>query len=126
MEEQARAAATRRRVETVREQATREERTVRQISADGRVRRAQYDETTTAASDTAYNVDQLQREYAGIYYLIKRGDAALQQGLHSEAKQNYGNALDRLLKLKETAPTWQSEIVNYRIDYCRERMRSAQ
>lgn len=125
-EEQARAAAIRRRVETVREQATREERTVRQISADGRVRRAQYDVTTTAASDTAYNVDQLQREYAGIYYLIKRGDAALQQGLHSEAKQNYGNALDRLLKLKETAPTWQSEIVNYRIDYCRERMRSAQ
>lgn len=126
MEEQARAAVTRRRVEAVREQAAREERTVRQISPDGRVRRAQYDAPTAAASDTSYNVDELQRDYAGIYYLIKRGDAALQQGLHSEAKQNYGNALDRLLKLKERAPTWQADIVNYRIDYCRERMRSAQ
>jgi len=126
MEEQMRAAATRRRVEAVREQAARDERSVRQISPDGRVRRAQYDAPTAAASDTSYNVDALRRDYAGIYYLIKRGDAALQQGLHAEAKQNYGNALDRLLKLKETAPTWQADIVNYRIDYCRERMRSAQ
>jgi len=126
IEEQSRAAATRRRVDTVREQGGRDERTVRQISPDGRVRRAQYDEPTAKAGESEFNVDALQREYAGIYYLIKRGDAAMQQGLDLEAKQNYGNALDRLLKLKETAPTWQADIVNYRIDYCRERMRSVQ
>lgn len=125
-EEQTRAALTRRRVETIREQAGRQEVNLRQITPDGRVRRAQYDEPTTAAAETPYNDEQLQREYAGIYYLIKRGDAAFQQGLASEAKQHYGNALDRLLKLKATAPTWQSDIVNYRIDYCRERLRSVQ
>ncbi|MCX7846556.1 MAG: hypothetical protein N2595_00770, partial [bacterium] len=125
-EEQSRAAATRRRVEAIREQADRDELTTRQFSTEGRVRRAQYDQPTTEASQTPFNNEQLQREYAGIYYLIKRGDAALQQGLHTEAKQHYGNALDRLLKIKEKAPTWQSDIVNYRIDYCRERLRSVQ
>jgi hypothetical protein len=72
---------------------------------------------------TEYNIDILKREYAGIFYIIQQGDAARQRGMFDTAKQRYGTALDRLLELKKKAPTWESDIINYRIKYCRDFMR---
>ena len=90
------------------------------------MRRAQYKDTAEPTAGSAYSNEDLKREYAPIYFLIQRGDEMMQRGLMSEAKREYGKALDRLLKLKQKAPTWQSDIINYRIDYCREHMKSVQ
>jgi len=91
-------------------------------SAAGRVRRAREHDTTAKATSGTEAEDELKREYATIYYLVLNGDNKMQQGLTTEAKDDYGKALDRLLKLRQKAPTWNSDIVSYRIDYCRERM----
>ena len=122
----ARAAEAKRSLDAARGTQETDDGTAAQIATDSRVRRAQYKDTAEPTAGSAYSNEDLKREYAPIYFLIQRGDEMMQRGLMSEAKREYGKALDRLLKLKQKAPTWQSDIINYRIDYCREHMKSVQ
>jgi len=123
--EQEHAADVRQNIEVARQQTGEGKATVRRLDVDGRVRRAQLDDEPQATStNTNYNTDALMREYAGTYYLFMRGDALMEQGSPSEAKKYYSDALDRLLALKEKAPDWQSEIVDFRIDHCRKQLRT--
>jgi hypothetical protein len=123
--EQARAADIRQRIEAARQDTDEGKATMRRLDIDGRVRRAKLDDVAhTTVTNTTYNTDALTREFAGSYYLFKRGDALMEQGLASEAKRYYSDALDRLLVLKEKAPDWQPDIVDYRIDHCRKQLRA--
>jgi len=125
VDEQERAANVRQNIEVARQQTDDGKATVRRLDVDGRVRRAKLDdETQTISTNTTYNTDALMREYAGMYYLFMRGDALMEEGSPSEAKKYYSDALDRLLALKEKAPDWQSEIVDFRIDHCRKQLRT--
>ena len=128
VEEQTQAAATRQQVEAARLHADEGRAALRQLSVDGRVRRATLDESVkTSQTSTVYNTDALQREYAGIYGLIMRGDLLMEEGVASEAKKFYSEALTRLLALREKAPDWQNtDIVDMRIEYCRTQLRSVQ
>jgi hypothetical protein len=125
--ERQRAAAARVRAETARpETPTSSGWTTRPLPADESVRRARVGEEAQERRGTAYDTDTLQREYSAVYYLIQRGDAAMQQGIYSRAKQHYSDALEKLEEIKKKAPTWESDVVNFRIDYCRKQMRSVQ
>ncbi len=86
----------------------------------GSVRRAK-----VAKSSDESKSDALQREYAAIYYQIQSGDASLQRGIVNDAKKYYGKALDGLLEIKRKAPDWETDIINYRIEYCRNKLRNA-
>ncbi|MCX7003630.1 MAG: outer membrane protein assembly factor BamD [bacterium] len=125
VDEQAHAADVYQNIGVARQQTDEGKATVRRLDVDGRVRRAKLDdENQTISTNTTYNTDALMREYAGMYYLFMRGDALMEQGSPSEAKKYYSDALDRLLALKEKAPDWQSEIVDFRIDHCRKQLRT--
>lgn len=123
--EQQRAAETRARVESRRtsSDSTWERR---QIPGSEPVHRAAHVEGSERVRETEYNTDALRSEYAAIYYEIQRGDTAYAQGLVPASKRHYGEALERLLDLRERAPGWQSDIVNFRIEYCRARLRSTE
>ncbi len=125
LREQQRAALTRENAEEMRtdEGSTWETRSVPGVD---RVRRATFNEESEEYRTSQYNTDALRSEYAGIYYEIQRGDTSLAQGLTTKSKQHYDNALKQLLSLKKRAPDWQSDIVNFRIDYCRTRLRSTE
>jgi outer membrane protein assembly factor BamD len=125
--EQERAAAARMRAETARpEPSTGAGWTTRPMPADNTVRRARVDEEGLERRGTTFDTDSLQREYSAIYYLIQRGDAAMQQGIYTRAKEHYSDALEKLQEIKQKAPNWESDVVNFRIDYCRKQMRSVQ
>lgn len=97
----------------------------RVIPSPGTVRRAEMDEKA-AAQQSAVDEDTLRKEFASAYYSVQRGDAARQQGLQNIAKEHYGAALDRLLALQKKAPGWETDVVSFRIDYCRRLLRSAE
>jgi Flp pilus assembly protein TadD len=61
-------------------------------------------------------------QYIAIYYLIQQGDAALTAGNNSEAGARYNDALTALQQLKRGNPTWQENVVNYRINYLAKRI----
>jgi hypothetical protein len=61
-------------------------------------------------------------EYAAIYSVMRAGDAALDAGSLGVAKDYYTQALQRLRLLRQTHPRWNTDILDFRMDYCRERL----
>ncbi len=127
LKEQQRAREARQKMEALRgSQETEDSWEKRTIPNQGKVRRAQYDKDTREKAATEYNIDALKQEYARVYYVIQEGDAAREAGMYNSAKQKYGKALDDLIAIKKKAPTWESEIINYRINYCRDFLRQVE
>lgn len=62
----------------------------------------------------------LRREYADIYQRIRRGDLAVEQHDFPFASNCYQVSLTRLLRLQEHNPTWETNLVAFRIAYCRQ------
>jgi len=122
IQEQERAAKVRQMVEALKkkDEDNKSEMQIRKLSGMGSVRRAK-----VAKSSDESKSDALQREYAAIYYQIQSGDASLQRGIVNDAKKYYGKALDGLLEIKRKAPDWETDIINYRIEYCRNKLRNA-
>jgi len=56
-------------------------------------------------------------EYLSIYYLIQQGDNAADAGNKPEAAARYNDAQTNLLRLQKAYPTWQNNIVQYRLKY---------
>ncbi len=93
---------------------------IRKITGAGNVKRAQYDDVYESDEVTT---DMLRRDYRIAYNFIQRGDATRQKGLHLKAKVSYEKALEKLVDIQRKSSTWESEIVNYRINYCRDKLR---
>ena len=56
-------------------------------------------------------------EYLSIYYLIQQGDNAASAGNKVEAAKCYTDAQTGLQRLKTAYPTWQNNVVEYRLKY---------
>jgi Flp pilus assembly protein TadD len=56
-------------------------------------------------------------EYLSIYYLIQQGDTAAGNGQKPEAAARYGEAQTNLMRLRMVYPTWQTNVVDYRLKY---------
>lgn len=61
-------------------------------------------------------------QYIAIFYLIQQGDAALAAGNNSEAGARYNDALTALQQLKRVYPTWQENVVKFRMNYLAKRI----
>ena len=116
-EEQKRAERLERMVKYIKKRDEKEKIKTRKLSGVGSVRRATVKDTGQKSEAEA-----LQSQYVTIYYSIQSGDAAMQRGILSDAKRFYGKALDGLLEIKSKAPEWKSDIVNWRISDCREKL----
>lgn len=66
----------------------------------------------------------LGHEYAAIYSVIRAGDAALDAGSLGVARDHYTQALQRLQLLRQTHPQWNTDILDFRTGYCRERLQA--
>ena len=117
VEEQKRAERLERMVKYIKKRDEKEKIKTRKLSGVGSVRRA-----TVKDSGKKSEAETLQNQYVTIYYSIQSGDAAMQRGILSDAKRFYGKALDGLLDIKSKAPEWKSDIVNWRINDCREKL----
>jgi Flp pilus assembly protein TadD len=56
-------------------------------------------------------------EYLSIYYLIQQGDAAADNNQKPEAAALYGEAQTNLLRMRAVYPSWQTNVVEYRLKY---------
>jgi len=117
VEEQKRAERLERMVKYIKKRDGKEKIKTRKLSGVGNVRRA-----SVKDSGKKSEAEVLQSQYVTIYYLIQSGDAAMQRRILSDAKRFYGKALDGLLDIKSKAPEWKSDIVNWRISDCREKL----
>ena len=61
-------------------------------------------------------------QYIAIYYLIQQGDTAQADGKNADAAARYTDAREALLKLQHTYPTWQVNVVNFRLNYLAKRL----
>ena len=61
-------------------------------------------------------------QYIAIYYLIQQGDAAQTEGKNAEAAARYADAQDALQKLQRAYPTWQTNVVSFRLGYLAKRL----
>ena len=61
-------------------------------------------------------------QYIAIYYLIQQGDTAQAEGKATEATARYSDALDALQKLQRAYPTWQTNVVSFRLNYLAKRL----
>jgi tetratricopeptide (TPR) repeat protein len=74
----------------------------------------------TGASRAAGPDDQ----YLDIYTEILQADNLQQNGHAKEAAAKYSEAQKALIKLKETQPTWNTEVVSFRLDYLAEQLQA--
>ncbi|RLD11696.1 MAG: hypothetical protein DRI44_02980 [Chlamydiae bacterium] len=116
VKEQEKADRLKKMLEYLKKKDKKEEIQTRKLNGVGNVRRA------TKSSGKESNSNALQRQYVGIYYSIQSGDSAKQRGITSDAERFYGKALDGLLDIKRKAPKWKSDIINWRIEYCRKEL----
>ena len=65
----------------------------------------------------------LLREFKRAYDYLQKGDATRQKGLYLKAKISYEKALKKYIDIQKKAPTWETKLINYRINYCREKLR---
>ncbi len=63
-------------------------------------------------------------QYIAIYYLIQQGDTAQADGKNAEAVARYTEAQEALQKLKRAYPTWQTNVVSFRLGYLAKRLAS--
>lgn len=61
-------------------------------------------------------------DYIAVYYLIQQGDTALSDGRLAESAARYNDALNGLRKLKNSYPTWQTNVVNFRLNYLNKKL----
>ena len=61
-------------------------------------------------------------QYIAIYSLIQQGDAATIAGNNVEATARYSDAFKGLQGLQRVYPTWQTDIVDYRLGYLAKRI----
>jgi len=67
--------------------------------------------------------DELLRyEYVAVYRTIRAGDAALDAKDFAVASEQYTQAFQRLNLLRQMHPQWNPDVVEFRLDYCRERL----
>jgi len=93
----------------------------RKITGAGNVRRAQVDKNIPKSKKATE--EMLLREFRTAYDYIQQGDATRQKGLYLKAKVSYEKALDILLGIQRKSPVWESDVINFRINYCREILR---
>jgi len=93
----------------------------RKISGAGKVKRAQYEEP--AAFEGEITHEMLLREFKSAYDYIQKGDATRQKGLYLKAKTFYEKALNKYIDIQKKSPKWETKLINYRINYCRETLR---
>ncbi|MDR1145417.1 MAG: tetratricopeptide repeat protein [Verrucomicrobiales bacterium] len=67
-----------------------------------------------------------QDQYLQIYLLIQETDKLEISGQKATARDRYQIALDRLKKLQADNQDWEPTIVNYRINYCQEKINTLQ
>jgi Tfp pilus assembly protein PilF len=63
-------------------------------------------------------------EYLDIYNEVLQADSLQHSGHSSQAAARYLEAQSALKRLKEAHPTWNSEIVNFRLDYVAEQLQA--
>lgn len=63
-----------------------------------------------------------QKEYLNIYVLINSADKDVIQQEKDKAKVKYQEAYDRLIRLETEMPSWEPTIVQYRLEYLREKL----
>ncbi|MEY4387958.1 MAG: repeat containing protein [Verrucomicrobiota bacterium] len=56
-------------------------------------------------------------QYIGIYFQIQQGDTAQADGKLAEAAARYTEAREGLVRLQKSYPTWQNNVVNFRLEY---------
>jgi Flp pilus assembly protein TadD len=61
-------------------------------------------------------------EYTQIYNYIEQGDTLSKSGKTEAATERYGKALAGLKRLQSVYPTWNKEVLKYRIDYVAEKL----
>jgi hypothetical protein len=61
-------------------------------------------------------------DYTGIYIMISTGDDLNQKGDHVHARAKYLEAQKQLLEFQQTNPTWNNQIVNFRLNYLAEKI----
>ena len=93
----------------------------RKISGAGKIKRAQYEDPPAFEGEVTH--EMLLREFKSAYDYIQKGDATRQKGLYLKAKISYEKALKKYIDIHKKAPTWQTDIINFRINYCRETLR---
>src|ERR1043166_7676913 len=60
--------------------------------------------------------------YTRIYTLMDSADSLSANGKPDLAKAKYQMALNQLLDLKKTNPTWNTKVVSYRVNYLSEKI----
>ncbi len=60
--------------------------------------------------------------YVEVFALIQQGDAAEKDSDWSAAYSRYNTALERLRAIKSESPGWESQMVDFRIKYCKEQI----
>ena len=65
-------------------------------------------------------------EPAEAYFALVRGDTAREKGDFAAAFKAYEDALARYERIAQVHPDWESDIVQYRIVYCRQQMADVQ
>jgi len=64
----------------------------------------------------------LRHEYTAIFNTIRTGDAALDAKDYTSAGNQYVQAFQRLSLLRKMHPQWNQDVVEFRLDYCRDRL----
>ncbi|MCX7002665.1 MAG: hypothetical protein NTV22_05250 [bacterium] len=64
----------------------------------------------------------LRHEFTAIYNMIRTGDAALDAKNYTSAGDQYVQAFQRLSLLHKMHPQWNQDVIEYRLDYCRDRL----
>jgi hypothetical protein len=79
--------------------------------------------TNRAVVAPAGSDDELLRhEYTAVYRTIRAGDVALDAKDLGSASNQYAQAFQRLTLLRQMHPQWNRDVVDFRLDYCRERL----
>ena len=74
------------------------------------------------ASTVKQDIPQEQQHYLQIYLSIQEAQKNENAGQKATARKQYKIALDRLLKFQAENQNWEPKIVEYRVNYCTEKI----
>lgn len=60
--------------------------------------------------------------YKGAYWLLQQADAAREAGQVEDARKSYTSALDVYKTISIKFPSWEKDLVQFRMSYCREQL----
>ena len=93
-------------------------REIRKISSSVSLNTANFDKEKLGEGNPEILEAALKREFTEAYNYIMTGERLYNQKKHSDARQSLINALDKLNAIRKQSPTWEPEVIQYRIDYC--------